>query len=106
MTLFFKTKGIDSVGGSHGKDAISLGTTIDEGIKSAVGRRIDVPFSPHELAFFLSVVALRYPEAFRGVTRELEGYEPPKQGYDFNYATYSSRVRNAILEGITRGADA
>ena len=82
MTVYFKAKGVTSAGGAGKDQAISLGSTITEGLKSAIGRRVELSLTDENLAFVLSVLAQRFPDAFRNIAEELEDYEPPKHGHD------------------------
>ena len=104
MTIYWKAKGVDSVSNMpHPAEdkALSFGTRITAGYKSALDKRVDVEMGERSLAFLLSVIAESYPDAIRNMAAELDGYTRPAPGTWHDFET-GRRLREAAAKGIRK----
>jgi len=106
MTIQWKAEGID--GTSHPvpprkEHLMSLSTELSRAVKSATGKRVEVVLGADSMAFLLTSVAQYFPEVIRAMASELEDYEPGGRGhYDLDYFARSTRLREAVLQGLSR----
>jgi hypothetical protein len=106
MTIQWKASGVTSASHTPNPTAgrvITFSTDLTEATKSAVGKRITVELGANSLAFLVTSIAQRFPEVIRAAAAQLDGYEPAGPGHhDFDYFTRSTRLREAVLQGLSR----
>lgn len=103
MTIQWKAEGIGDISAGYKQHALRIGARLTEGFASAIGKRVEVGIGDRGLTFILGYVATLYPEAIRGLARELGDYEPLPHGYyDRHDTARSRRLEEAFLAGLRK----
>lgn len=110
MTKLFKAEGLSSVGhGSRETEAFHIGTTITDGLKAAVGKRINIELDTHALTFMLSSLGSYHRDAVLALADAIraadEAYGPPPDLSTHRYDQYSQRRSNAYRDAVRTTLD-
>jgi hypothetical protein len=76
-----------------------LGGTVYAGYKAMVGKGVQVEFTPHSLAFVLTGIAQRYPDAIRAMADALGDHEYREGRYDYELSRALQSAAEDNLEG-------
>ena len=113
MTKMFKAEGIGSTGiDSFGDGAFVISSTITDGFKSVIGRRISISMDKHALRFLLTSLAT-YRKAILALANAIcesdamYGPPPPKRlGQGYSYDQQHQQRMMAYNKAVTQALEA